>query len=78
MRGATRRSELRFGHQVSEVIRATASVGARGRQVAGGRQHRREVAGGDQATAVSPRACGCGPAGTRGHGPSWALPLFFF
>jgi hypothetical protein len=37
-----------------------------------GRQRRREVAGADRATAVSPRARGHALAGTRGHGPLWA------
>jgi hypothetical protein len=83
MRGATRISELRFVRQVSEVIRAAASVGAHGRQVAGGRQRRREVAGGDRASVVSPRTRGHALVGTHDHGPSWAtgkraLPLFFF
>jgi hypothetical protein len=41
-----------------------------------------EVADGDRATAVSPRARGHALAGTRGLGPSWAagkraLPLIF-
>jgi hypothetical protein len=68
MRGATRRSELHFGLQVIEVIRVVTSVGARALQVAGCRQRWREVAGGDQATEVSPRARGRVLAGTRCHG----------
>jgi hypothetical protein len=83
MRGATRISELCFVRQVSEVIRAATSVGAHGRQVAGGRQRRRELAGGDRATVVSPCTRGQALAGTHGHGPSWAtgkraLLLIFF
>jgi hypothetical protein len=56
-----------------ERIRATVSVGARGRQVAVvGRQHWRKVAGGGQVTAVLPRARGIMLARTHGHGLSWA------
>jgi hypothetical protein len=67
-----------------ERIRAMASVGAHGRQVAVvGRQRQREVAGGGQATVVTPRAHGRVLAGTCGHGLSCAtskraLPLKLF
>jgi hypothetical protein len=64
------------------VVEAAAAWAARGAEVAGGRQRRREVLDGDRATAVSPRARGRTLAGARDHGPSWAaskraLPLNF-
>jgi hypothetical protein len=64
-------------------VEAAAAWAVRGAEVAGGRQRRGEVAGGDQATTVSPRTRGHALAGTRGHGPAWAagkraLPLFYF
>jgi hypothetical protein len=61
-------------------MEAAAAWAARGAEVAGGRQRRRKVTGGDQATMVSPRTRGRALAGTCGHGLSWAagkqaLPL---
>jgi hypothetical protein len=53
-------------------VEAAAAWAVRGAEVAGGRQRRREVAGSDQATTVSPRTRGHALAGTRGHGPAWA------
>jgi hypothetical protein len=44
------------------------TVAARGGDVAGGRPHRREVAGSDHATATP----ACAWAGTRGYGPTCA------
>jgi hypothetical protein len=49
---------------------------ARGADVAGGRPRRREVAGGDQATAALPRAHGRVLAGIAWAAGKRALPLF--
>jgi hypothetical protein len=64
-------------------MEAAAAWAACGAEVVGGRQHRREVVGCDQATAASPRTRGCALSGTRDHGLAlatgkWALPLNLF
>jgi hypothetical protein len=54
-------------------VEAAVARAARGAEVAGGRQRRREVVGSDQATAASTHVRGRPLAGTRGQGPVWAL-----
>jgi hypothetical protein len=58
-------------------VEVAAAWGARGAEVAGGRQRRREVVGGDRATVVSPRARGRALAETRSLGPLASGPCHF-